>query len=105
LIPSVALLALLARALGCPLADLITKALPEFSVERGLAAQAVAFLQSLPAQWRTDLLPVLRALTEWRIKRKPSAMRATDGSVSAAPSRSAEQEPACPTQDRVNAFP
>jgi hypothetical protein len=48
LIPSVALLALLARALGCPLADLITKALPEFSVERGLAAQPSRSCRAFP---------------------------------------------------------
>ena len=64
-IPSIALLALIARALDCSVADLVARALPDFAGSPE-SDEALSFVKSLPTAWRSDLVRVLRALMDWK---------------------------------------
>jgi DNA-binding XRE family transcriptional regulator len=68
LIPSIALLSVLAEALDRTVTDLLHLALPELAVTRGSEDEdaTLTFVKALPKPERRKLLPVLHALERWK---------------------------------------
>jgi transcriptional regulator with XRE-family HTH domain len=67
-VPSLALLALLAKALACPPDELLRKVLPDLSVPT-YEDRAIALVRGFPAADRARLVPVLEAIVD--LKRRP----------------------------------
>jgi transcriptional regulator with XRE-family HTH domain len=67
-VPSLALFALIARALSCPPDELLRKVLPDASPAK-YEDRAVALVRGFPAADRDRLVPVLEAIAE--LKRRP----------------------------------
>lgn len=65
-IPSVALLAALAKALDVKLTDLLRTALPDFADDAPGDDPTIEFVRELPKPERRSLLPLLKALQVWR---------------------------------------
>lgn len=65
LLPSIAVFVLLARALGVPLGEMLAKALDEPRVASD-DDETLRCVRGLPRAERARLLPVLRALIEWK---------------------------------------
>jgi XRE family transcriptional regulator, regulator of sulfur utilization len=67
-VPSLALLVLLAKALGCSPEELLRKVLPETSPPK-YEDRAIALVRGFPAADRARLVPVLEAFVD--LKRRP----------------------------------
>jgi transcriptional regulator with XRE-family HTH domain len=67
-VPSLALFALLAKALACPPEELLRRVLPDTS-EPAYEDRAIALVRGFPAADRARLVPVLEAIVD--LKRRP----------------------------------